>query len=286
MHGESSLSRRLESGELVDFTQSPFPLPSPEDQVFLRQQTLAHRSTAAIEWHTADRQLIGHRVQSSLESERLGLILDQFTQSLTAWLSAIVPAYTADWTPSPTLFHPEEEAIRSLGFQHRKDLLHLEQPSHEYSHGRRLLRVMVNLHPEESRVWTTAETFPELLERYLVEHRISDRTIEQWSQPNGWPRLWTSDRKSESPFDRFSRKLDHFLKTDDAFQDKARRRFWHFAPESAWVLFADGLSHAELRGQFALEQTFLIPLESLHAPELSPIARLADHHTLPRRLAS
>jgi 3-deoxy-D-manno-octulosonic acid hydroxylase-like protein len=49
---------------------------------------------------------------------------------------------------------------------------------------------------------------------------------------------------------------------------------------STWLVFTDGVPHSALSGQFAMEQTFIIPLEALVAPEVSPIRvleRLSRH---------
>ncbi|VTS05812.1 Kdo hydroxylase family protein [Tuwongella immobilis] len=283
MHGDKMLSERLESAELVHWPDCPFPLPSESEQSLLRQQALAHRTTAAVEYHPASDRITGLR--SRQDADAVAGILRRFQNGILQCLSAMLPEYAAGWEVGPTCLHPEEEAIRSLGFQHRKDLLHFEQAQHEFSQGRRLLRVLVNLHPTESRVWATSEPFAELLARYQRENRLSDRSIEQWCQSAGWPRLWGAAQRGESAYDRFTKKLDHFLKTDDAFQDRARRRYWHFEPRSAWMVFADALATAELRGQYALEQTLFIPLESLRCPELAPVSMLARESAPARRLA-
>jgi hypothetical protein len=70
-------------------------------------------------------------------------------------------------------------------------------------------------------------------------------------------------------------RLHHFLKQDEAFQAQAARRMWTFPPGSMWVLFADGVAHAQLRGRYALEHSFFVPVESLHRPAESPLVRLA-----------
>ena len=42
-------------------------------------------------------------------------------------------------------------------------------------------------------------------------------------------------------------------------------------PMATWMAFTDGVPHAALAGQFALEQTFIIPPQVLVAPEVAPI---------------
>ena len=43
-----------------------------------------------------------------------------------------------------------------------------------------------------------------------------------------------------------------------------------FPPLSTWLVFTDGVAHAAMSGQYAIEQTFLIPPEALVSPEYAP----------------
>ena len=42
-------------------------------------------------------------------------------------------------------------------------------------------------------------------------------------------------------------------------------------PMATWLVHTDGVSHAALFGQVAMEQTFIVPVEALVAPEHVPI---------------
>jgi hypothetical protein len=69
-------------------------------------------------------------------------------------------------------------------------------------------------------------------------------------------------------------RFHHFLKSHDHFQERAPKRFWQFAPRTAWLAFTDSLSHADLRGRFAMEHSFFIAPQALALPELAPAAIL------------
>jgi hypothetical protein len=43
-----------------------------------------------------------------------------------------------------------------------------------------------------------------------------------------------------------------------------------FPPFSTWLVFTDGVAHAAMSGQYAIEQTFLISPQALVAPDQSP----------------
>jgi hypothetical protein len=63
-----------------------------------------------------------------------------------------------------------------------------------------------------------------------------------------------------------------WLKENTEFQQaKEGKERVAFPPMATWLVFTDGVPHAALSGQFAMEQTFIIPVEALVAPEVSPI---------------
>ena len=62
-----------------------------------------------------------------------------------------------------------------------------------------------------------------------------------------------------------------YLKENSAFQADCIKFRSEFPPMSTWLVFTDGVPHAALSGQFALEQTFIIPPAALVAPEHAPI---------------
>ena len=63
-----------------------------------------------------------------------------------------------------------------------------------------------------------------------------------------------------------------FLKVNDEFQERARKKFRHFAPGTAWLAFTDGFCHADLRGRCTLEQSFFVKPQDLVLPDLAPVA--------------
>ena len=86
----------------------------------------------------------------------------------------------------------------------------------------------------------------------------------------------SGDWSGRPAYDAFMLALHPYLRSDEEFQEKAQRRLWNFPPASVWVLFSDGLSHAVLRGQFALEHSYFVPQSALARPELSPLRQLVE----------
>ena len=77
-----------------------------------------------------------------------------------------------------------------------------------------------------------------------------------------------------TPYDEFMMQLHNTMKEDANFQETTPKHRWEFPPNSSWMVFTDCVSHAVLSGQYALEQTLLIPQKALVEPQRSPLAVL------------
>jgi hypothetical protein len=60
-------------------------------------------------------------------------------------------------------------------------------------------------------------------------------------------------------------------KLDDAYQANALRDRIEFPPSATWIVYTDQVIHAALAGQYVLEQTFHLSLDSLAQPTTSPL---------------
>ncbi len=170
----------------------------------------------------------------------------------------------------------EEEATRRLRPTARNDLLHVDAFPSRPSFGRRILRLFVNLNETEPRVWVTSESFRRVLEQFGKVVGLPAGDDPAWTRlGDRMLRLFSPTRPVGSAYDAFMWRLHNHLKSHDEFQERAPRRFWKFAPGSAWLLFTDGLCYAELRGQFALEHSYFIARETLALPDEAPAALLA-----------
>lgn len=73
-----------------------------------------------------------------------------------------------------------------------------------------------------------------------------------------------------TPYDKFMLGFHDYLKENTAFQRDCPKTRLEFPPLATWLVFTDGVAHAAMSGQYALEQTFLIPPRALVAPEQTP----------------
>ena len=77
-----------------------------------------------------------------------------------------------------------------------------------------------------------------------------------------------------SPYDAFMLNFHNFLKENEEFQKICHKDHWEFPPHSCWIVFTDQVSHAATAGQYALEQTFIVPRTALVDPQKAPISIL------------
>jgi hypothetical protein len=271
-----ALEERLERGEVIYFTVCPFPLPEGADREFLLQQELASRAHKNISFNPRTEKVGGALRKSRFEAERLQQLLALFSRQVTDWLSQVLPRYAPGWHLDQVSFRSVEEATRQLRLTARNDLLHVDAFPSRPTNGHRILRVFANVNPSEPRIWVTSDTFGKLFERYGREvglparggpglfHQIQGRVL----------RLFRPGKPPRSPYDSFMLRFHNFLKANTEFQEKGSKRFWSFAPGSAWMVLTDVCTHAALRGRYALEHSYFIAPEVLALPEESPAALL------------
>ena len=269
-------AERLERGDIVTFQPCPFALPTGEDLAFLLQQHLKNSHHKNISYNPANRSAAGFVVYSPEQTERLQNVLGNFSQAAIAWLAELLPRYAHAWQPDRASLRSEEEATRKLRLTARNDLLHFDAFPSRPTRGHRILRLYVNINPTDDRVWMTSDTFAKVLAQYGAQVGLPGRhnsTILRRLK-HGLLSLLQPNTGGRTYYDDFMLRLHHFLKSNDSFQERAARRLWHFKPGAAWLLFSDTISHAELRGQFALEHSFFVAPETLTLPDESPLALL------------
>jgi hypothetical protein len=274
---ERNLAERLERGEVIYYSVCPFTIPAADDERFLCHQRLASRAHKNVSYDPHTGKAAGFEWRSAGQAERLRRLLGSFSSQVTAWLSDVLPGYARAWQLDRVSFRPDEEATRRLRLTARNDLLHVDAFPSRPTNGKRLLRVFVNVNPVDSRVWMTSDPFPALFARYGRDAGLPGEYREPWRKrlTQLAARLVRPNRPRRSTYDAFMLRFHDFLKRNDAFQEKCSKRFWAFPPGSAWMCFTDTVSHAVLRGRYALEHSYFVPLQAMTLPEESPAAIVA-----------
>jgi hypothetical protein len=273
---QSSLEERLERGEIEYYPVCPFPLPQGEDMAFLLEQRLASRAHKNISYNPRTGAAGGFARSSPAQAERLRGLLETFATTATNWLAQTMPRYARHWRRDQVSYRPEEEATRRLRLKARNDLIHVDAFPSRPTNGHRILRFFVNINPTEPRIWATSDPFGRLLERFGNAAGLPSPQELRWDRQLRQKVLgiFSPAVAKRSLYDTFMLRFHDFLKAHEQFQEQGPKRFWSFAPGSAWIVFTDVASHSVLRGRFALEHSYFVAPESLALPDESPPALL------------
>jgi len=74
-----------------------------------------------------------------------------------------------------------------------------------------------------------------------------------------------------TPYDHTMLAIHDGMKADVVYQRESPQTSLSIAPGVTWACYTDLVPHAAMSGQFALEQTFHLPVEGMRDPALSPL---------------
>ena len=271
------LCRHLEKGDILLLDPSPFA-PSTDDGAFLREQRqAASASHKNIAYKPHLNKVTGVSTESSENAERTRRIIAEYSLGALGAMAALFPAYAKHWRVDYASFRPVEEQGRDLPIRHRNDLMHVDAFPTRPTNGDRILRLFTNVHPTRDRVWGTADTFERIAEAHAVRAGLKD--VSTWPSAArrgfmGLARKAGLKVPDRSAYDEFMLRFHHYLKADDGFQRDGQLQTAAFPPGASWITFTDQVAHKALSGQFALEQTCIVPLAAMLLPELAPVTIL------------
>lgn len=190
----------------------------------------------------------------------------RFATSSRSLVRNLLPRYEAGLVQGRTSYRPAEISNRSTSWRKDDTRLHVDSFPSSPVRGRRILRVFSNVNPHgEARTWRIGEPFETVARRYL---------------PSLPPPVWGSSRVLEmlritkgprSDYDHFMLRLHDRMKSDLEYQSQADQLVHEFPAGCSWIVFTDQVSHAAMKGQYAFEQTFYLPVESMGTPAQAPL---------------
>jgi hypothetical protein len=276
-----TLATKLEEGHILFFPRAPMPLPPPEDLEFLRTALTDLMALKNISYHPPEDMLSGLKGDRAAKERTRG-ILQQHSFHVRELLAKILPRYAEGWALGKVNWRPVEEHGRPLSRHSSNEFIHVDAFPSGATHGARVLRFFTNVNPTEARVWRSSGTFAEIYRDFHKPAGIAGGAAIEPSLParalsgllRGVKKLGVpTELVDTSPYDRAMKKLHDYLKDSDAFQqDSTRYVDLEFPPFSSWAVLTDGVSHACLRGQHALVNTFYVPLSHAAAPQLAPLS--------------
>lgn len=272
---------RLENGDVLRLDSVPFDLGESDQQFLLSQEQSGSSVHKNISYRPQEDKLRGFAKESGQDLDRLQRIMRDYSNQVTSFMARLVAPYAPHWKLDFASFRPLEEQGRDLPLHKRNDLLHVDAFPSRPTCGGRILRCFTNLNPSQPRKWLIGDRFSELARRYAADAGLA-RIAQGPASPESGLRQGINFLKraigmraqERSAYDKFMLRLHDYLKENAAFQRDGGKTEADFPPHSTWIVFTDAVPHAVLSGRFALEQTFIVPLSALLAPEVSPLRTL------------
>src|ERR1700734_207823 len=268
----------LERGQILFFRDLPFELPAADRDFLVAQQWSELRMHKNVSYRPGEDSLRGVSGDSATLS-RLHSIMRNYSVQVTAFMAKLLAPYAGKWNLDFASFRPLEEEGRDLPLHKRNDLLHVDAFPSRPTYGARILRVFTNLNPSKPRIWQTTEGFEVLARRYSGGAGLQDiaednsflsRTVRDLGTKLGFGVI------GRTPYDMFMIRFHDFLKENAEFQRDCPKTKLEFPPQATWIVFTDSVAHAVMSGQYAIEQTFLIPPKALVALEAAPYRILGN----------
>jgi hypothetical protein len=262
----------LEKGHILFFPTPPFALPKDDIDFLVSLKPADSRLHKNISYRPEQDLLRGFA--DSTNQPRVHDIMQRYAAAVKNFVSTFLAPYAGKFQMDYASFRPIEEAGRDLPLHKRNDLLHVDSFPSRPTQGGRILRVFTNVNPSTDRVWVVGERFPELAARFA-----ETAGLKKFASASTAPRIFKRGLSAlglpvadHAPYDKFMLHFHDWLKENEPFQNAQQgKEQLQFPPASTWLVFTDCVPHAALSGQFAMEQTFIIPVDALVAPEVSPI---------------
>lgn len=264
----------LESGHVVFLPQLSFAVEEEERQIF-QSQLLGRSKNVSYLRETG--QLKG---TDTTGTDRQGLqrMLARFAEATATLMPHLLGPYAAALRQARTSFRPVEIVGRQTSWRKDDSRLHVDNFPSSPCGTQRILRVFSNVDPAGgSRLWRVGEPFDAVARHYLKTLRPPLPGSSQLLKTLG------ITKARRSAYDHYMLQLHDRMKADAAYQQRAQQSSIAFASGSSWMVFTDQVSHAAMAGQFALEQTFMLPVEAMRSPERAPLRVLEG--LMQRRLA-
>src|SRR5262245_59340328 len=252
----------IEAGQVLFLPELSFG-SEPRETVLFTPAILGSAKNASFDPSTGR---LGGTKASGDDAELLRALMRRFSDAAAALVHTLLPGYRATITRGRASFRPAEIAGRASTWRKDDTRLHVDSFPATPTGGRRILRVFTNVNPNgKPRAWRVGGDFESVARRFATTPSIP---LPGSGHPPAPPRVTESPR---SAYDALMLQLHDRMKGDEDFQRGSPQTAVDFPAGSTWLAFTDEVSHAALAGQYQLEQTFLVPVGAMQAPERSPL---------------
>ena len=262
---QAAAQQALEDGQVLLLPLLGFSLQ--QDEHALLDGAVGSASSAKnISWEPA-RGVHGHG--AAHDAFLLAALMQRYARQTQRLLAGLLPAYSPHLQQGKASFRPVEIAGRVTSWRKDDTRLHVDSFPSSPTQGRRILRVFTNIHPGgAARVWKLGAPFEQVAQRFLPMAKRPQPVLAALLHG-----LHVT-KSRRTAYDHYMLQLHDAMKADLDYQAQVEQHMHAFAPGQTWIVFSDVVSHAALQGQHALEQTWLLPVHAMAAPDKSPLAIL------------
>jgi len=181
-------------------------------------------------------------------------------------VTRLLPIYRTGLVRARASFRPIEIETRPMPWRKDDTRLHIDAFPSAPIQGNRILRLFCNVNPEgQTHLWRIGEPFEQTAGRFLS-------LIKPPFPFSSAALMLTSTTKSRrTVYDHIMLCLQDRMKRDQHYQEEAEQAKVEFHADSTWLAFTDQVSHAAIRAQYQLEQTFLLDISRLHDQSTAPL---------------
>ncbi|MBV8099205.1 MAG: Kdo hydroxylase family protein [Verrucomicrobia bacterium] len=253
----------LEAGQILFLPRHGFPLSGSYQPLF--SSPILHRGSKTVSYSPSTGKLYGTastRQSLSLLEE----MMKRFAIFAQKTVTRLLPIYRTGLVRARTSFRPIEIETRPMPWRKDDKRLHIDAFPSSPIQGNRILRLFCNINPAgQTHLWRIGEPFEQTARRFLP-------SIKPPFPFSSAALMLTSTTKSRRTFyDHIMLCLQDRMKRDQRYQEEAEQVKVEFPAGSTWLAFTDQVSHAAMRGQYQLEQTFLLDINRLHDQSTAPL---------------
>ena len=254
--------RTLERGGVILLPSLPFGLHEGEHKLM---DTPMSGKRKNVSFDSYSGKLGGIEADAPNQDE-LRALLGRYAAASRDLLLRLAPGYARGLQVARTSFRPVEIEGRSSSWRKDDTRLHVDSFPSSPTHGVRILRVFSNINPNgQSRRWRLGEPFENVARRFLPGIRPP---VPGSSALMHWLHI---TKRRRTAYDHYMLNLHDTMKADLKYQAEVDQIVHEFEPGSTWLVYTDQASHAAMRGQHALEQTFHVAVDAMEEPAQSPL---------------
>lgn len=254
----------LEDGQILYFPELTFGLKASE-RTFLSPD-FADPSAKNISYLIDQDKMWGAQHLDDLQHKQLKLMLERFCKYSCELIKELLPHYSRQLIIARTSYRPVQVSSRITSYRKDDKRLHVDAFPSAPNQGKRILRVFANINPNnENRIWRVGESFEQVAKKFLPlcqkPYPGSARVL----------RLLRITKSYRTLYDHYMLQIHDRMKEDEQYQQQVKQQTIEFPPNSTWIVQTDHVSHAAMSGQFALEQTFYLPVKAMKDEAKSPL---------------